>query len=198
MPLGVATAAACIAWPRRRTTCRPDSKSIAPANDQRGVFAQAQPGGPSHARDDVGLADLQALERRQAGDEDRRLADVGRLERLGGPFDAEAPQVDPQDLAGPVEQRPDRGQLLIELAAHPDELRTLAGEQKGDLGHRWFLPHDRPFAVTGATVVRPGFGGRDFARTRPESGGGAPAELLDDPVAPAGLRPWCRRRAGRS
>ena len=77
--------------------------------DQRGVFAQAQPGRPCAGGDELGLARLEAFERRQAGHEDRRLADVGRFERLGRPLEAEPPQVDPEDLAGLVEQGPDRG-----------------------------------------------------------------------------------------
>ena len=103
--------------------------------DERRVFAQAEAGGTLALGDDLGLGDLEAFERRQAGDEDRRLADVGRFECVGGPFDAEPPQVDPENLAGPVEESPDRRQLLIKLAAHPHELGTLAGEQKGRFGH---------------------------------------------------------------
>ena len=93
------------------------------------------PAAPWQAADDGRIARLQALEGRQAGHEDRRLAHVGRLERLGRPLEAERPQVEAEDLAGPVEQRADRGQLLVQLPAHPDGLGTLAGEQEGDLGH---------------------------------------------------------------
>ena len=45
--------------------------------NERSVFAQAQPGGAVTIGDDFGLADLEAFERRQAGDEDRRLTDIG-------------------------------------------------------------------------------------------------------------------------
>ena len=96
MPLGAARAAACMAWPRWRTTFRPDSKSIAPAKTRAVYSPRLSPAAPWQAATTSGLAGLEALERRQAGDEDRRLADVGRLERVGRPLEAERPQVDPR------------------------------------------------------------------------------------------------------
>ena len=106
-----------------------------PGEDQGRVLAQAQAGRALAVLHDGRLARLQALERRQAGHEDRRLAHVGRLECLGRPLEAELAQVEAQDLAGAVEQGADGGQLLVQLLAHADGLGTLAGEQEGNLGH---------------------------------------------------------------
>ena len=94
MPLGVATAAACIAWPRRRTIRRPVSKSSAPAKTRAVYSPRLSPAAPSQAATTSGWFAFRLLERRQAGDEDRRLAHVGRLERLGRPVEAERPQVE--------------------------------------------------------------------------------------------------------
>ena len=58
-----------------------------------------------------------------------------------GPSKQSCSQVEPQDLTGAVEQRPDGGQLLVQLLAHADGLRTLAGKQEGDLGHDRSAPH---------------------------------------------------------
>ncbi len=74
-----------------------------PGEHQRGVLAQTQPGRSLGRGDEIRIAGLQAFEGRQAGHEDRRLAHVGRPERLGRTLDAQAPQVDPEQLAGPVE-----------------------------------------------------------------------------------------------
>ena len=49
MPLGVASAAACIARPRSRTTLSPSSKRHRPGEDQGRVLAEAQPGGGDDA-----------------------------------------------------------------------------------------------------------------------------------------------------
>ena len=135
MPLGVATAAACIAWPRRRTTRRPVSKSIAPAKTRAVYSPRLSPAAPAQAATTSGSVGLQVFQGREAGDEDGRLADVGRLQGLGRAVEAERPEVEAEDLVGAVEQGAGRGQLAVELPAHADGLGTLAGEEEGDLGH---------------------------------------------------------------
>ena len=55
MPLGVATAAACMAWPRFRTTLRPASKSIAPAKTSAVYSPRLSPAAPCAGGDDLGL-----------------------------------------------------------------------------------------------------------------------------------------------
>ena len=134
MPLGVASGGGLHGLAAAADDLQARLEVQRPGEDQRRVFAQAQPGRALAGGDDVRVARLQALERRQAGDEDRRLADVGRLERLGRPLEAEPPQVEAQELAGPVEQRPDGGQLLVELAAHPDGCAPWPGNRKAILG----------------------------------------------------------------
>ena len=49
IPLGVASAAACIAWPRRRTTFRAVSKSSAPAKTRAVYSPRLRPAAPAHA-----------------------------------------------------------------------------------------------------------------------------------------------------
>ena len=56
MPLGVARAAACIAWPRRRTTLSPASKSIAPAKTRAVYSPRLSPAAPWQAATTSGLA----------------------------------------------------------------------------------------------------------------------------------------------
>ena len=136
MPLGVASDAACIAWPRRRTTSRPAAKSIAPAKTSAVYSPRLSPAAPWQSSTTAGSLCLEALECRQAGHEDGRLAHVGRLERLGRALEAKLPQIESQHLPGAVEECADRRQFLMQLLAHPDGLGTLAGKQEGDLGHR--------------------------------------------------------------
>ena len=82
----------------------------------------------------------------------------------------------------------DRGQLLVELAAHADGLRTLAGEQEGDLGHRGVVPPairacDARFrGLVDARAMRRGV--RRICRShRRVRGGGAPASCSTIRVA---------------
>ena len=167
----VATAAACIAWPRRRTIRRPVSKSSGPGEDQRRVLAQAQPGGPCAGGHDLGLARLQAL-RGPPGSRRRSPAGSRRSPR--------APRPDPRSRAGAGRTRAPRrrGRRGPGPRAARDRARgpcprtgPLAGEQEGDPGHR---------RVSSAVV------GCSGAYARPascDSPGRAPAgrELLDDP-----------------
>ena len=59
---------------------------------------------PRRPRRPPGSVGFEALESGQAGDEDRRLADVGRFECIGRALEAKGSQVEAQDLAGSVEQ----------------------------------------------------------------------------------------------
>ena len=54
MPLGVASEAACMAWPRRRTTSRPEAKSIAPANTRAVYSPRLRPAAPWQASTTAG------------------------------------------------------------------------------------------------------------------------------------------------
>ena len=80
MPLGVASAAACMASPRRCTRRRPSREAQRPGKHQGGVLAQAQPGRRRAGGHGGGLAGSQRFQGGQAGDEDGRLADDGGVE----------------------------------------------------------------------------------------------------------------------
>ena len=58
--------------------------------DHGRVFAQAQPGGRLAGQDHVGRFGPQRFQRRQAGDEDRRLAVDGGIELVGRPLESRA------------------------------------------------------------------------------------------------------------
>ena len=83
MPLGVASAASCMAAPRRCTRIRPSAKSITPGENHGRVLTQAQPGGGLAGQHHVGRFGPQRFQRRQAGHKDRRLAVDGRIELFG-------------------------------------------------------------------------------------------------------------------
>ena len=117
MPLGVASAASCIASPRTCTSRNPSSKSITPAKTSAVYSPRLKPAAASQAQHHVGRVGPQALDGRQAGDEQRRLADHGRVELFGRAFEAELRQVVAQDVAG----------AIVELAAPRAAIRPLAG-----------------------------------------------------------------------
>ena len=102
--------------------------------DERRVFAQREPGGALARRHDVGIGRFQAFERRQAGDKKGWLADVGRVQRLGRPLEAEPRQVDAENFAGAVEEGSRRRQLGVELTPHADGLSPWPGNKKAILG----------------------------------------------------------------
>ena len=79
-----------------------------PGEDERRVLAEAQPGGRDHAGERVRFGRLELFERGEAGDEDRRLADVGGVEPLGRAVDADVEQVVAEDRRRPGRRGPSR------------------------------------------------------------------------------------------
>ncbi len=120
MPLGSGQGRRLHGLAALRTTLSPDSKSMAPAKTRAVYSPRLSPAAPCAVGDDFGIAHLEAFERRQAGDEDRRLADVGRFQRIGGPFEAQPPQVESRGSRRPGRKGPGpRGARDRALAPSP-------------------------------------------------------------------------------
>ena len=103
MPPGLASEAACIARPRACTTRSPSAKLSAPANARAVYSPRLRPAVPrSFDRRRVGR--LQRFQRRQAGDINRRLADVGGVELFGRARRAEGEQIVAEDFGCLVEE----------------------------------------------------------------------------------------------
>ena len=98
MPLGIASAASCIATPRCWTSRKPDSKSKAPAKTSAVYSPKLKTGHGFAGQRDVGLVGPQRFESGQAGDKQSRLTVDGRIEIFGRPLEAELRQVVAQDL----------------------------------------------------------------------------------------------------
>ena len=96
MPPAVASAASCMAAPRRCTSIKPVLELHHAGKDHGRVFAQAQPGGGLAGEDHVGRFGPQRFQGGQAGDEDRRLAADGRVQ---------TPRPDPRSRAWPDRSR---------------------------------------------------------------------------------------------
>ena len=133
MPLGVASAASCMAAPRRCTSISPSSKLHHPRKDHGRVFAQAQAGRGLAGQHHVGRLGPQRLQRRQTGDEDRRLAVDGRIELVGRALEAELRQVVAEHLGGAIIETADAGQRLGQPLAHPHRLAPCPGKRNAIL-----------------------------------------------------------------
>ena len=90
IPEGVASAACCIAWPRRSTTRSASAKRHRPGEHQGRVFPQAQARGDCARFGRLRILRSQHLERGQARHENGRLADGRRIELGGRPLEADA------------------------------------------------------------------------------------------------------------
>ena len=132
MPLGVASAASCMAAPRRCTSISPSSNSITPAKTMAVYSPRLSPAVASQAKHHVGRFGPQRFQRGQAGDEDRRLAVDGRIELVGRPLEAELRQVVAEHVGGAIVQPADAGQRLGQPLAHAHRLCALSGKQKRD------------------------------------------------------------------
>ena len=187
MPLGVASDAACIAWPRRRTTSSPASKSIAPAKTRAVYSPRLSPAAPWQASTTSGslafrLSRAARLATKIAG----WLTSVASS-ASAGPSMQSCRRSKPRTSPARSNSAADGGQLLVQLPAHPDGLRTLAGEQEGDLGH------DRCTSVDSRAPAGRAFGGRSVRSRRSASRRAARRSgSSGDP------RPWRGRPAGRS
>ena len=102
---------------------------------QRRVLAQAQPGRRRAALDQLRRVLFQLLERREAGDEQRRLAVDGRIELGRRAFGAElVAGRSPSTGAARSNSARAAGTLRTDRRAHADRLGALTGEEEGDFG----------------------------------------------------------------
>ena len=140
MPLGTASDAACMASPRCCTTVKRRFKLHHAGKHHGRVLAQTQTGRGRTGLDHRRRFALQRLQGRQAGDEQGRLADDGRIEFLFRTFESRsAPDRSPalrlpdRTVGGPT-------QAFRQLTPHAHRLGTLTRKQKGNLVHADDLP----------------------------------------------------------
>ena len=67
--------------------------------------------------------------------EDGGLGVLGELELVFGAFEDEFGEREAEGLIGLVEDGAGRGEVVVEVSAHADGLRALAGEEEGRFGH---------------------------------------------------------------
>ena len=128
IPLGEARAAACIARPRRWTTFRPVSKSIAPAKTSAVYSPRLWPAAPAA---EVRTSGFSALSDSRAARLATKMA--GWLTSVAsrasaGPSKQAAFRSKPSSSLGAVEERTGGGKLVVEALAHADSLGALARE----------------------------------------------------------------------
>ena len=111
----------------------PIFKRQRPGVGQRRIFAEAQSRGRDDLADDLRIAVLDRLKRRQPRDEQSRLADIRRIQLLSRAVGANLKQIVTQNRRRPVKERPGRRQPGANLPAHADQLSTLPGEEERDL-----------------------------------------------------------------
>src|SRR5207248_4572714 len=105
---------------------------VHPGTLRCGVLAEAVPGRRLRRR-----AVGQQLQGDHAGQEDRRLGDLGRAQRLDGRLEAQPGQLEPEDPVGhPVVPFEQVGTLRYQVTAHAGALGALAGKQEGGTWHR--------------------------------------------------------------
>ena len=136
MPLGVASAASCIAAPRVLHHHQAFVEIHDAGEDHGGILAQAQAGRGFAGKHDVGRLRSQRFQGGQAGDEQGRLAVDRGIEVVGRPLEAELGQVVAEQFGGAVVEPPRSGQRFGQPPAHAHGLCALSRKQKGDLAQR--------------------------------------------------------------
>ena len=160
MPLATASEAACMASPRRWTTFSASSNSMTPANTMAVYSPRLRPAVAATGFHNRRRFQPQRFQRRQAGHEQGRLADDGRIELLSGPSKADLRQVVAQDLGCLVVESPGRGNCLGQLTSHANRLGTLTRETE-----RQSCSRERPSScgVAAAQTLRKGCGEQQAA-----------------------------------
>ena len=132
MPLGMASAAACIAAPRSATTRSASVQNPSRRRNTSAVYSpRLKPGREAAtSRRPPAIFVIQRFQRRQRSHKQRRLTVDRRIELFGRTFEANLRQIVTEDLARPIEQRFRRRQRRRQLAPHAHRLSALTGKKK--------------------------------------------------------------------
>ena len=193
MPLGVASDAACMAWPRRRTTSSPAAKSIAPAKTRAVYSPRLSPAAPWQPSTTAGslafrLSRAARLATKIAG----WLTSVASS-ASAGPSKQSVRRSNPRTSSGAIEQSrgrraaPGRVPCTSRRPGHP-------GRETGRRSWTWSV-NLGGIPRTGAASVRSFLAVVSSLRVRRSA---LRAQLFDDPVIEALRRPSRGRPAGRS
>ena len=115
-------------WPRARTVRTASAKVRVPA----ATWAEYSPREWPAAK--AGVMPCSARARARGGDgdgEDGGLGVLGELELVFGALEDELGEGEAQGVVGLFEDGAGGGEVVVEVAAHADGLRALAGEEEG-------------------------------------------------------------------
>jgi hypothetical protein len=102
-----------------------------------GVFSEAVAGSEGGLDSAFGQGFHQDASRGDRNGQDCWLRMLSELELVFRPFEDEFGQGEAKGFVGFVEDGASRGEVIVEVAAHPDSLGALAGKEEG-----WFCHQD--------------------------------------------------------
>ena len=133
MLLGVATAASCMYLPRAATSFSPVSKSNTPARCSAVYSPRLKPAKKISSSFSMTPFDPRGDVTREAGDKNRRLADVGLVKAIIGAVEAERRQIESQNLIRLLEDFAGLFEHIVEILAHSYDLGALSGAEDESL-----------------------------------------------------------------